>query len=117
MKIGTAKSYLCEIAKKFVSDPKIWDYDSIAKGYQPPTAPPDGKVAIPTWKSELYFEYHRGVMTTQAGHKRHMRNSEEWALNAEKVASLAWLDGDKYPDAELNGAWENNTLDQFHDVE
>ena len=42
-----------------------------------PCSPPpvDGKIAIPTWKSELYFEYHRGVMTTQANHKRNMRES------------------------------------------
>ena len=32
----------------------------------------------------MYFEYHRGVMTTQANHKRNMRESSEWALNAEK---------------------------------
>jgi alpha-mannosidase len=33
----------------------------------------------------MYFEYHRGVMTTQANHKRNMRNSEEQAINAEKL--------------------------------
>ncbi len=49
------------------------------------------KVSIPTWKTELYFEYHRGVMTTQANHKANMRRSEEQVLNAEKWASLAWL--------------------------
>ena len=55
----------------------MWDYDSIAKGYKRPPTPPEGQVAIPTWKSEMYFEYHRGVMTTQANHKRNMRESEE----------------------------------------
>src|SRR5262249_3298810 len=74
------------------------------------------KIAIPTWKSELYFEYHRGVMTTQAAHKRNMRNSEEWVLNAEKVASLAWLEGDKYPGDELTDAWKKVTFDDFHDL-
>jgi alpha-mannosidase len=116
MKFGTAQSYFTEFEKKIVSDPRIWDYDSIAKGYQPPAMPPDGQVAIPTWKSELYFEYHRGVMTTQAGHKRNMRNSEEWALNAEKVAALAWLDGDKYPADELTAAWKKITFNDFHDL-
>ncbi len=57
-----------------------------------------GKVSIPTWKSELYFEYHRGVMTSQANHKRNMRESSIETLNAEKWASLAWLDG-----AEISG--------------
>jgi alpha-mannosidase len=116
MRFGTAQSYFTEFEKKIVSDPRIWDYDSIAKGYQPPPTPPDGKVAIPTWKSELYFEYHRGVMTTQASHKRNMRDSEEWALNAEKFASLAWLQGDPYPGKELTEAWKKITFNDFHDL-
>ncbi len=116
MKFGTAQSYFTEFEKKIVSDSRVWDYESIAKGYEPPAAPPDGKVAIPTWKSEIYFEYHRGVMTTQAKHKRNMRNSEEWALNAEKVASLAWLEGDKYPGEELTEAWKKITFNDFHDL-
>src|SRR5664279_5725589 len=33
MKFGTAQSYFTEFEKKIVSDPRIWDYDSIAKGY------------------------------------------------------------------------------------
>ena len=49
--------------------------ESIAKGYHEPPAPAEGKIGIPTWKSELYFEYHRGVFTTQANHKRNMRES------------------------------------------
>ena len=75
-----------------------------------------GKVSIPTWKSELYFEYHRGVMTTQANHKRNMRESSIWTLNAEKWASLAWLDGDKYPADELTEDWKKVLFNQFHDL-
>ena len=45
------------------------------------------------WKSELYFEYHRGVITTQANQKRNMRQSSMWALNAEKYArSRGWME-------------------------
>ena len=64
----------------------------------------------------MYFEYHRGVMTTQANHKRNMRESSEWALNAEKYASLAWLDGKTYPGDELTEAWKKITFNQFHDL-
>ena len=116
MRFGTAQSYFTEFEGKLVPDSREWDYDSIAKGYVPPATPPDGKVAIPTWKSELYFEYHRGVMTTQASHKRNMRDSEEWALNAEKYASLAWLQGDRYPGDELTEAWKKITFNDFHDL-
>ncbi len=63
-------------------------------------------MAIPTWDSELYFEYHRGVMTTQANHKHNMRTAEEEMLNAEKWSSLAWLDGAKYPADELTEDWK-----------
>ena len=71
---------------------------------------------MPTWKDELYFEYHRGVITTQAEHKRNMRDSEEQMLNAEKWASLAWLDGTEYPGDELNEDWKKVLFNQFHDL-
>ena len=116
MQFGTAQSYFTGIESKLAADSPLWDYASIAKGYQPPPTPPAGQVAIPTWKSELYFEYHRGVMTTQANHKRNMRESEEWALNAEKYASLAWLEGKPYPGDELTEAWKKITFNQFHDL-
>jgi alpha-mannosidase len=73
-------------------------------------------VNIPTWKSELYFEYHRGVMTTQANHKKNMREAEEQMLDAEKWASLAWLNGKSYPAAELTEDWKKVLFNQFHDV-
>jgi alpha-mannosidase len=78
------------------------------------------EVSIPTWKSELYFEYHRGVMTAQADHKANMRHSEEQVLNAEKWASLAWvLPGRgrfQYPGAELTEDWKKVLFNQFHDL-
>ncbi len=75
-----------------------------------------GQVSIPTWKSELYFEYHRGVMTSQANHKRNMRDAEEQVLNAEKFSSLAWLYGAKYPAAEITEDWKKVLFNQFHDL-
>jgi alpha-mannosidase len=116
MQFGTAQSYFTGIESKLAGDSPLWDYASIAKGYNPPPTPAEGQVAIPTWKSELYFEYHRGVMTTQANHKRNMRESEEWALNAEKYASLAWLEGKPYPADELTEAWKKITFNDFHDL-
>jgi alpha-mannosidase len=115
IEFGTAQPYFSAVEKQVAPDSPVWDYKSIAKGY---TAPPAvaGKVSIPTWKSEMYFEYHRGVMTTQANHKRNMRESEEQVLNAEKWASLAWLDGQKYPADELTEDWKKVLFNQFHDL-
>jgi alpha-mannosidase len=78
--------------------------------------PPQGKLSLPVWNDELYFEYHRGVMTTQANHKRNMRESEEQLLNAEKYSSLAWLSGMEYPQARLTEAWQKALFNQFHDL-
>ncbi len=115
MKFGTAQSYFTNVESKIASDSTTWDYDSIAKGYKSPT-PVDGKISIPTWKSEMYFEYHRGVMTTQANHKRNMRESEIQTLDAEKYASLAWLKGKPYPGKELTDAWKKISFNVFHDL-
>ena len=112
---GSAQSFFSSVEKKIAPDSPAWNYQSIAKGYTPPPVVPD-KVSIPTWQSELYFEYHRGVMTSQAGHKANMRHSEEQVLNAEKWASLAWLDGNKYPGAELTEDWKKVLFNQFHDL-
>ena len=115
MQFGTAQTYFSALEKQIAPDSPMWDYRSIAKGYTPPPAVA-GKVNIPTWKSELYFEYHRGVMTTQANHKRNMRESEEEVLNAEKWASLAWLNGRAYPAKELTEDWKKVLFNQFHDI-
>ena len=115
MEFGLAQPFFTRSEEQVAPTSKTWDYKSIAEGYTYPE-PVAGKVSIPTWKSELYFEYHRGVMTTQAQHKRNMRESEEWTLNAEKAASLAWLNGDKYPGSELTESWKKITFNDFHDL-
>ena len=115
IEFGTAQSYFTAFEKQIAPESSVWNYSSIAKGYTPPT-PVAGKVSIPTWKSELYFEYHRGVLTTQANHKRNMREAEEQVLNAEKFSSIAWLYGSKYPGTELTEDWKKVLFNQFHDT-
>jgi alpha-mannosidase len=115
MQFGLAQPFFTHAEQNLASDSTEWNYTSIAKGYAFPKLE-EGKIAIPTWKDEMYFEYHRGVMTTQANHKRNMRESEEQALNAEKYASFAWLNGDAYPNAELTEAWKKITFNDFHDL-
>ena len=45
-----------------------------------------------------------------------MREAEELMLNAEKVSSLAWLDGASYPGGALTEAWKKVLFNQFHDL-
>nr|WP_252263570.1 glycoside hydrolase family 38 C-terminal domain-containing protein [Paracidobacterium acidisoli] len=115
MQFGIAQTYFNTVDKEIAPESRTWDYRTIADGYQYPQAV-EGKVSIPTWKDELYLEYHRGVFTTQAKMKQNLRESSEWALNAEKYASLAWLDGNPYPGDELTEAWKKITFNDFHDL-
>jgi len=71
---------------------------------------------VPTWDGELYFQYHRGVFTTQAETKRRIRQAEETVLNAEKFASLASLFGHEYPPDRMELTWKNLLFDHFHDI-
>jgi alpha-mannosidase len=116
IEFGLAQPFFSAVEKQIAPESRTWNYQSIAKGYEAPAAVP-GMTSIPTWKSELYFEYHRGVMTTQANHKRNMREAEEEVLNAEKWASLAWvLAGQAYPSGELTEDWKKVLFNQFHDL-
>ncbi|MBZ5653757.1 MAG: alpha-mannosidase [Acidobacteriia bacterium] len=73
-------------------------------------------MTVPTWKGELYFQYHRGVFTTQADTKQRIRRSEETLLDAEKFAALASLYGRPYPQEEMERAWKNLLFEHFHDI-
>ena len=131
MRYGTAQRYFTDVESHLNPDSPTWNYDSIAKGYTAPklatgkletgrleaqSPKPAQLMSLPTWKDELYFEYHRGVFTTQAAHKRNMRVSETQTLDAEKLASLAWLDGAPYPADVLTENWKKITFNQFHDL-
>jgi alpha-mannosidase len=71
---------------------------------------------VPTWRDELYFEYHRGVQTTQAETKKRVRTTEELLLNAEKFSALATLYGRPYPSEDFNRSWKDLLFDDFHDI-
>lgn len=114
---GIAQGFFSDVETKAdtVHSP-IWNYKTLAVGESRLPTPPAGKFSLPVWNDELYFEYHRGVFTTQANHKRNMRESEEQVLNAEKYSALAWLFGETYPASELNEAWKKVLFNQFHDL-
>jgi alpha-mannosidase len=114
---GIAQGFFTDIESKLdTADSPLWNYKTLAAGNTTLPAPPAGEIALPTWKDELYFEYHRGVFTTQANHKRGMRESEEEMLNAEKASSIAWLYGEPYPSARFTEGWKKVLFNQFHDL-
>ena len=71
---------------------------------------------LPKWVGELYLEYHRGTYTSMARNKRDNRICENLYEAAEKFNSLSMILGKTYPYADLNKAWENILLNQFHDI-
>jgi alpha-mannosidase len=115
---GNAQGFFSDVEKSLDApeNSPVWNYQAMAAGAGPLPAAHDGKISIPTWKDELYFEYHRGVMTSQAEHKRHMREGEEQMLNAEKLSSMAALLDANYPGLELTEAWKKVMFNQFHDL-
>jgi alpha-mannosidase len=73
-------------------------------------------MTVPTWKGELYFQYHRGVFTTQSDTKQRIRRTEETLLDAEKLSSIALLYGRSYSSDDMNRAWKRLLFDHFHDI-
>jgi alpha-mannosidase len=71
-----------------------------------------GDPGRPVVTGELYFEYHRGVYTSQARTKRGNRRGERALHDAE---FLSCLHGE-YPRAELDRLWKLLLLQQFHDI-
>jgi alpha-mannosidase len=76
----------------------------------------ESELNLPTWKGELYFQYHRGVQTSQSETKRGNRKSEVALLDAEKLASIGTLFGQPYPQADFDASWKKVLFNQFHDI-
>ncbi len=70
----------------------------------------------PVWNDELYLEYHRGVLTTQAWLKRANRQAEQMMRSAEVLQSIAARSGLDYVCDRLRAAWKLVLLNQFHDI-
>jgi alpha-mannosidase len=114
---GTATTFFSDVEDKLdTQHAPVWNYKTLAAGDTKLPVPPAGMWSLPVWNDELYFEYHRGVFTSQAAHKRNMRESEEELLDAEKWSTIAWLHGVPYPSSELTEAWKKVLFNQFHDL-
>jgi len=114
---GTAQTFFSDMETKLdTAHAPVWNYDVLTAGTNKLPEPPAGKMSLPVWNDELYFEYHRGTYTTQANLKRNIRTSEEGLLDAEKYSSLAWLRGSSYPQNRLTEAWKKLLFNEFHDL-
>ena len=69
---------------------------------------------LPAWHGELYFEMHRGTLTSQARIKRDNRFCEQQLAATEFLASH--LAPELYPKNELDRNWKTLLRNQFHDI-
>ena len=70
---------------------------------------------VPVWAGELYFEMHRGTLTSQSATKVGNRRCERLLREAE----LWWVAAGGAPaevTAELEVLWKDVLLQQFHDI-
>lgn len=74
-----------------------------------------GNNRLPVWEGELYFEYHRGTLTSMARNKRSNRKSEFGLMDLELLSVLTAPEM-AYPQEELDAMWKKVLLNQFHDI-
>ena len=71
---------------------------------------------LPRWVGELYLEFHRGTLTTQAKAKTLNRRCELALRDTEFFGSVDAVIGGKYDHETINKCWKLVLLNQFHDV-
>ena len=72
---------------------------------------------LPSWRGELYLEFHRGTYTSIAKNKRNNRQCEFLILDTEALCVMMdKIRGEKFPKKELHKAWETLLTNQFHDI-
>lgn len=75
-----------------------------------------GKADMPVWDGELYFEYHRGTLTSMAKNKYNNRKSELLYEQLETLGVMANIKGFEYPSEVIRKGWDVILLNQFHDI-
>lgn len=70
---------------------------------------------LPVWEGELYFEYHRGTLTSMGRNKRSNRKTELGLMDLELLSVLAQASL-PYPAEELDAMWKKTLINQFHDI-
>lgn len=72
---------------------------------------------LPVWCGELYLEFHRGTLTSQARNKKYNRKSECLYMDVETLCAIAQKKAKfAYPSERLLENWKLILLNQFHDI-
>ena len=71
---------------------------------------------MPEWNGELYFEYHRGTLTSMGKNKRNNRKSEILYEQLETLGVMGEAYWQEYPAEILKSGWDIILLNHFHDI-
>jgi alpha-mannosidase len=71
---------------------------------------------VPVWRGELYFETHRGTLTSQLRTKLGNRRCERLLREAELWDTTAALGGAAVDPRDLDEPWREVLTQQFHDI-
>ncbi|ARE65073.1 hypothetical protein ADH76_30560 [Enterocloster clostridioformis] len=74
------------------------------------------KPGMPVWDGKLYFEYHRGTLTSMGKNKRYNRKSQQMYEQLETLGVMAEFKGLAYPAGVIKKGWDIILLNQFHDI-
>ena len=72
--------------------------------------------SVPVWHGELYFETHRGTLTSQLRTKLGNRRCERLLREAELWTATASVGGVEVDPRELDATWQEVLTQQFHDI-
>jgi alpha-mannosidase len=75
-----------------------------------------GLPQMPTWNGELYFEYHRGTLTSMAKNKKFNRKNELLYTQLETASCMAGEQEYTYPQEAIEKGWDVLLQNQFHDI-
>lgn len=71
---------------------------------------------MPSFEGELYFEYHRGTLTSMAKNKRNNRKNEILYMQLETALCMAGREQDERLKQVIRRGWDILLLNQFHDI-
>ena len=114
---GPTREMLARAARLADLDPMPHvELGSAARFFEHVEAEAAAGAPVPVWRGELYFETHRGTLTSQLRTKLGNRRCERLLREAELWTATAGLGGAEVDPHELDDTWREVLTQQFHDI-
>jgi alpha-mannosidase len=114
---GPTREMLARAARLADLDPMPHlELGSAARFFEHVEAEAAAGAPVPVWHGELYFETHRGTLTSQLRTKAGNRRCERLLRETELWAATASVGGAEVEPRELDATWQEVLTQQFHDI-